>query len=157
MASWTIHAFFHRPTCAASLITPFPQFRNAPLSIFAESKVHNPGLTVLGGLPLALGPRSDRPLRISAKEEMIYQEYAVALAQHSIPLFKTVMYLSAKHSVEEARINADLRLMHWTAQRRYRRFFAEVIARIQALSLPSIPSHARRTNVHGAAATARKA
>jgi cellulose biosynthesis protein BcsQ len=113
------------------------------LSIYEESRIHNPRLRIIGGLPLALAPRRDRHLAISAKEEDIYHAYRDALAPYRVPLFKTVMYLSAKHSVEEARINASFRLMHWTAQRRYRRFFAEVVAAVSPVSLASPHSHAR--------------
>ncbi len=120
------------------------------LTIIAESRVFNPSLTVLGGIPLALAPRNDRLLAISAKEEEIYRRYADALAPNDVRLFRTIMYLSAKHSVEEARVNADFRLMHWTARRRYRRFFTELVCAIKTAVLRSHPTHDRR---HHRAAT----
>lgn len=113
------------------------------LSIIAESKVYNPQLSVLGGLPLALQPRCERRSHISAKEERVYHAYEAALQAEGIPLFKTVMYLSAKHSVEEARINAQFRLMHWTAQRRYRRLFTEVLTSIKNHRLSVSPCYVR--------------
>lgn len=121
-------------------------------ALIEESKVHNPHLTVLGGLPLPLAPRSTRRLKVSAKEEAIYREYETALEAHHVRMLRTVMYLSAKHSVEEARINADFHLMHWTAQRRYRRLFAEVVAAIKNAHLPSPKHHATRRSarVHSA-------
>ena len=112
--------------------------------LIEESRVLNPNLTVLGGLPLALAPRSPRRLSVSAKEEAIYREYETALQAYDVRMFRTIMYLSAKHSVEEARINADFRLMHWTAQRRYRQLFAELVAAIKKAHLPSPKHHATR-------------
>jgi len=112
--------------------------------LIEESRVRNPNLTVLGALPLALAPRSTRRLGVSAKEEAIYREYETALEPYDVRMFRTIMYLSAKHSVEEARINGDFRLMHWTAQRRYRQLFAELVAAIKKAHLPSPKHHATR-------------
>src|SRR5438067_1408175 len=59
------------------------------LRILGEARARNPSLTVLGVLALASAPRSGRDKRLSAKERLIYDEYAEALAAADIRLFQT--------------------------------------------------------------------
>jgi chromosome partitioning protein len=106
------------------------------LRLLDEARALNPGLTVLGALALASAPRAGQEMRLTAKERLILRDYERAFAGADIPLFKTIMFRSAT-TVEEARSNADFRLMHWTAQRRFRALLAEIITRIKVLSNPS--------------------
>jgi cellulose biosynthesis protein BcsQ len=106
----------------------------------AEARSSNPGLKVLGALPLASAPRSGRPLGLTAKEALVHRQYAEAFAPHGIRLFHTIMFRSAT-TVEEARSNADERFLHWTAQRRFRDLLAELHARIKTFATLRSPSH----------------
>lgn len=128
------------------------------LRIVEEARGLNPRLAVLGALPLASAPRSGQELCLSAKERLVYREYAKSLASAGVTLFKTVMFRSAT-TVEEARSNADDRLMHWTARRRFKALLAEVQFRITTLAhLPSPflhgESHRTKAKPHRTAATA---
>lgn len=104
-----------------------------------EARAVNPTLRVLGALALASAPRADRPRNLTAKEELVYRQYEQTLGESGIQLFKTIMFRSAT-TVEEARSNADPRLLHWTARRRFQKLLAEIHARIKTFSLSSSPS-----------------
>ncbi len=111
-----------------------------------EARSSNPGLHVLGALPLASAPRTGRPLGLTAKELLVHRQYQQALAAYDIHLFKTIMFRSAT-TVEEARSNADPRLLHWTALRRFRHFLSELHSRIQTHSaLLSSSTYGRQAN-----------
>jgi cellulose biosynthesis protein BcsQ len=112
------------------------------LRIIHEARAFNPGLTVLGALALASFPRGGQALGLSAKERMILREYEEAFRPEGIRLFKTVMFRSST-TVEEARSNADERLLHWTVRRRFRSLLAEIHVRITTRSLSPAP-HAKR-------------
>lgn len=115
------------------------------LRIIEEARAINPGLTVIGALALASVPRAGQDMGLSAKERLVHREYAEALAPAGISLFKTIMFRSAT-TVEEARSNADDRLLHWTVRRRFRRLLAEIHFRIKSSSLVLSPlphGHAR--------------
>jgi chromosome partitioning protein len=117
------------------------------LRIIEEARGLNPRLKVIGALPLASAPRPGQELSLSAKERLVYREYVESLAPAGVTLFKTIMFRSAT-TVEEARSNANDRLMHWTARRRFKRLIAEIHFRIK--SLPQIPSpspHGRKHHV----------
>lgn len=114
------------------------------LRIVQEARSLNPGLQVLGALALSSAPRSGREKRLTAKEQLILREYEQALAPASVPVFDTVMFRSAT-TVEEARSNADDRLLHWTARRRFLRLLSEILARIDALSPVRSPAPHDRT------------
>lgn len=103
------------------------------LRVIEEARSHNPRLRVLGALPLGSTPRAGRELCLSAKELLIHGEYAEAFGAAGVPLFKTIMFRSST-TVEEARSNADLRLLHWTARRRFVRLLAEIHFRIRSAS-----------------------
>ncbi|HUY90831.1 MAG TPA: ParA family protein [Pirellulales bacterium] len=109
------------------------------LRTIQEARAMNPGLRVLGALPLASAPRAGRPRNITAKENLVYEQYADSLGAEGVELFKTIMFRSAT-TVEEARSNADPRLLHWTARKRFQRLLAEIHARIKTFSLSSSPS-----------------
>lgn len=114
------------------------------LRTIAEARALNPGLRVLGALALASAPRAGRPLRLTAKEFLVHEQYRQTLAPHGIRLFQTIMFRSAT-TVEEARSNADERLLHWTAQRRFRKLFAEIYTRLKSFSTLRSPSpHGRK-------------
>jgi len=108
------------------------------LRIIHEARAFNPRLTVLGVLALASVPRGGQPMGLSAKERMILREYEAAFAEHDIRLFQTIMFRSAT-TVEEARSNADERLLHWTARRRFKNLLAEIHARIASRALTRSP------------------
>ncbi len=110
------------------------------LRIMDEARSLNPQLHVLGALALASAPRSGRDKRLSAKERLILREYEEALAPAGIRVFDTVMFRSAT-TVEEARSNADVRFLHWTARRRFLRLLAEILTRIDALKKSPSPDH----------------
>lgn len=109
------------------------------LSILEAARFGNPGLKVLGALALASAPVSARDMRLSAKERLVYREYQTAFAAAGIPMFRTLMFRSAT-TVEEARSNADLGLMHWVARQRFQALFVEVCARIKASTTISLPT-----------------
>lgn len=119
------------------------------LRTIQEARAVNPGLRVIGALALASAPRAGRPRNLTAKEELVYRQYEETLGADGIELFKTIMFRSAT-TVEEARGNADPRLLHWTARKRFQKLLAEIHARIKTFSLSSSPSphdsvsHARR-------------
>lgn len=119
------------------------------LRTIEEARAVNPKLRVIGALALASAPRAGRPRNLTAKEDLVYRQYEETLGAAGIPLFKTVMFRSAT-TVEEARSNADPRLLHWTARKRFQKLLAEIHARIKTASLSSPPfshdsvSHARR-------------
>jgi len=98
------------------------------LRIIDEAKALNPNLRVLGALALASMPRAGQELRLSAKERLIYREYEAQLGKIGLRLFKTLMFRSAT-TVEEARSNADARLLHWTVRRRFHDLLAEILLR----------------------------
>jgi chromosome partitioning protein len=124
------------------------------LRTIAEARSSNPGLRVLGALVLASAPRAGRPLRLTAKELLVYEQYQQALAPHDIRLFQTIMFRSAT-TVEEARSNADERLLHWTARRRFQKLFAEIYARLKTFSALRSPSpHGRQAHARRSPATA---
>ncbi len=110
------------------------------LRLIEEARTINPSLKVLGALALAAVPRAGQSLHVSAKERLIHQEYAEALAAHNISVFKTIMFRSAT-TVEEARSSADPMLLHWTAKRRFQSFFAEIHFRIRTSSPASHAGH----------------
>lgn len=111
------------------------------LRIINEAKAVNPTLTLLGALPLASSPQSQQSLKLTAKERLVYHEYGDRLAEVGVTPLKTIMYRSAT-TVEEARSNADDKLMHWTAQRRFTALFAEIVSRIKtARRINSPKSH----------------
>src|SRR5439155_593357 len=112
------------------------------LNILETAKITNPKLRVLGALPLASGPCSKQDMKLPAKERLVYREYEAAFAAHGIPMFRTMMFRSAT-TVEEARSNADLTLLHWTARRRFQRLFAEVHFRIKTVPSRSPIPHVR--------------
>ncbi len=109
------------------------------LRIIREARAFNPGLTVLGGLPLASVPRAGQAMGLSAKERMILREYEEAFRSDGIKLFKTIMFRSST-TVEEARSNADEHLLHWTVRRRFRNLLAEIHTRIATRSLSTSPT-----------------
>lgn len=118
------------------------------LRIIREARAFNPNLAVLGALALASVPRAGQPLGLSAKERLLLAEYEQAFRAEGIQLFKTLMFRSST-TVEEARSNADERLLHWTARRRFIRLVAEIQSRITSRSLIRPPApYAKR---HGAA------
>ena len=100
------------------------------LRTISEARSLNPGLKVLGALPLASAPHAGRPLGLTAKELLVFRQYEASFAPHEIRLFKTIMFRSAT-TVEEARSNGDQRFLHWTARRRFHRLLAEIHARIK--------------------------
>lgn len=104
------------------------------LRILEEAMAINPELHVLGVLVLASAPRAGQPMRLSAKERLVYREYESSLRPSGIAPFRTMMFRSAT-TVEEARSNADERFLHWTARRRFKRLFAEIHARIRTHAL----------------------
>lgn len=113
-----------------------------------EARAVNPGLRVLGALPLASAPRAGRPHKLTAKEDLVHRQYEESLGDHGIQLFNTIMFRSAT-TVEEARSNANPKLLHWTARRRFQRLLAEIHTRIKTSLSPSpsphdAVSHARR-------------
>ena len=117
------------------------------LRIIEEARVCNPSLKVIGALALASAPRSGRDLKLSLKERLMFREYEQSLQPAGITLFKTIMFRSAT-TVEEARSNANDRLMHWTARRRFKRLITEIHFRIKSLSrIPSPLSHGRKHHV----------
>ena len=75
---------------------------------------------------------------LSAKERLILREYEEAFQAENIRLFQTIMFRSST-TVEEALSNAGDRLLHWTVRRRFRRFLAEIHARIAASSISRSP------------------
>lgn len=109
------------------------------LRTIQEARAVNPNLRVLGALPLASAPRAGRPRNLTAKENLVYEQYAETLGAEGVELFKTIMFRSAT-TVEEARSNADPQLLHWTARKRFQRLLAEIHARIKTFSLSSSPS-----------------
>jgi chromosome partitioning protein len=111
------------------------------LRVLEEARALNPRLAVLGALTLASAPRANQPLGLTAKERLVRQEYERALKEAGITLLRTVMFRSAT-TVEEARSNADIGLLHWKARQRFQNFRAEVVARLRSLSLSS-PSSSR--------------
>jgi chromosome partitioning protein len=119
------------------------------LRTIQEARAMNPALKVLGALPLASAPRAGRPRNLTAKENLVYDQYALSLGAEGVELFKTIMFRSAT-TVEEARSNANPALLHWTARRRFQNLLAEIHARIKTFSLSSSPhpddsvSHPRR-------------
>lgn len=119
------------------------------LRIISEARAFNPELTVLGALALASLPRPGREMGLSAKERLILHEYEEAFKPEGIRLFTTVMFRSAT-TVEEARSNADERLLHWTVRRRFRKFLAEIHSRITAHSLSPSPSRYGKRKHHSA-------
>ncbi len=126
--------------------------------IIDEARGCNPGLKVVGALALASAPRPGRELSLSYKERLVFREYEQSLEAAGITLFRTIMFRSAT-TVEEARSNANDRLMHWTARRRFKRLIAEIHFRIKSRSqIPSPPPHGRKHHVqahpHRVAATA---
>jgi len=126
------------------------------LRTISEARSVNPSLQVLGALCLASAPRSGRPLALTAKELLVHRQYEKSLAPHGIRLFKTIMFRSAT-TVEEARSNANHRLLHWTAHRRFRQFLAEIHARIKThASLPSPSRYGKQTNRRRTAAAAHR-
>jgi hypothetical protein len=81
---------------------------------------------------------------LSAKERIIFREYEEAFQAEGIRLFQTVMFRSST-TVEEARSNADERLLHWTVRRRFRRLLTEIHTRINVHSHSRSPvSYAKR-------------
>jgi len=115
------------------------------LRIIDEARALNPNLRVLGALALASAPRAGQELRLSAKERLIYREYEAQLGKLGLRMFKTVMFRSST-TVEEARSNADARLLHWTVRRRFHDLLAEILLRCKT-ALPSSPSrHAKHTS-----------
>lgn len=108
------------------------------LRIIREARAFNPQLTVLGALALASLPRAGQEKGLSAKERLILREYEEAFDADNIRLFQTLMFRSST-TVEEARSNADERLLHWTARRRFRRLVAEIQSRISTRTLPRPP------------------
>ncbi len=120
------------------------------LRTIAEARSSNPGLEVLGALPLASAPRTGRPLGLTAKEALVHRQYEESLASHGIRLFHTIMFRSAT-TVEEARSNADERLLHWSARRRFKSLLAEIQSRIRSATL------LRSTSSHGKPAHNRRA
>ncbi|MSQ94271.1 MAG: ParA family protein [Gemmataceae bacterium] len=114
------------------------------LRIIREARAFNPRLTVLGALALASMPRGGQPMGLTAKERLILREYKEAFKPEGIRLFHTIMFRSST-TVEEARSNADDRLLHWTARRRFRQLVAEIHARITARTLSRSPvPHAKQ-------------
>lgn len=114
------------------------------LRIIREARAFNPQLKVLGALALASVPRPGQELGLSAKERLILREYSEAFEAEGIRPFHTIMFRSAT-TVEEARSNADDRMLHWTVRRRFHRLLAEIHARIAASPLSSSPArHAKR-------------
>lgn len=109
------------------------------LRILDEARALNPGLKVIGALALAAAPKSGQELKLSAKERLIFREYESSLSAAGITPFSTIMYRSAT-TVEEARSNADDRLLHWTARRRFNRLFSEIVARIHSHQLTLSPT-----------------
>lgn len=103
-----------------------------------EARAMNPALRVLGALPLASAPRAGRPRNLTAKEHLVYDQYAASLGAEGVEMFKTIMFRSAT-TVEEARSNANPALLHWTARRRFQRLLAEIHARIKTFSLSPSP------------------
>jgi cellulose biosynthesis protein BcsQ len=108
------------------------------LRIIREARAFNPDLTVIGALALASVPRAGQPMGLSAKERLILREYEEVFRPEGIQLFKTLMFRSAT-TVEEARSNADERMLHWTARRRFRRLLAEIHSRISTSTLSRSP------------------
>jgi cellulose biosynthesis protein BcsQ len=108
------------------------------LRIIAEARSVNPHLTVLGALALGSLPRAGQERGLSAKERLILREYEQAFAPAGIDLFRTIMFRSAT-TVEEARSNADDRLLHWTVRRRFKSFLAELHLRIRAAAASRSP------------------
>jgi chromosome partitioning protein len=100
------------------------------LRVLREATAINPRLHVLGALVLASAPRAGQELGLSAKERLVLREYEAALRNAHITPFRTIMFRTAT-SVEEARSNADDRLLHWTARRRFQRLFVEIHTRIR--------------------------
>jgi cellulose biosynthesis protein BcsQ len=114
------------------------------LRIIREARAFNPKLTVIGALALASMPRAGQAMGLSAKERLIFHEYEEEFREDDIQLFHTIMFRSST-TVEEARSNADQRLLHWTARRRFKKLLAEIHARIATHSLSSSPTpHAKR-------------
>jgi chromosome partitioning protein len=112
--------------------------------IIREARAFNPTLTVLGALALASVPRAGQAMGLSAKERLIFREYEEAFQAEGIRLFQTVMFRSST-TVEEARSNADERLLHWTVRRRFRRLLTEIHTRITVHSHSRSPvSYAKR-------------
>lgn len=108
------------------------------LRILDEARSLNPSLHVLGALVLASAPRAGQERGLSAKERLVLREYEAALAKAGTSPFKTIMFRSAT-TVEEARSNADERLLHWTARGRFRKLIAEIHARIRTHALSHPP------------------
>ncbi len=108
------------------------------LRIIREARAFNPDLTVIGALALASVPRAGQPMGLSAKERLILREYEEVFRPEGIRLFKTLMFRSAT-TVEEARSNADERMLHWTARRRFRKLLAEIHTRISTSTLSRSP------------------
>jgi chromosome partitioning protein len=112
--------------------------------IIREARAFNPTLNVLGALALASVPRAGQAMGLSAKERLILHEYEEAFQAEGIRLFQTVMFRSST-TVEEARSNADERLLHWTVRRRFRRLLTEIHTRITVQSHSRSPvSYAKR-------------
>jgi cellulose biosynthesis protein BcsQ len=109
------------------------------LEIIEQSRTKNPGLIVLGALPLASLPRSRQELSLVASERLIYRGYEETLGRVDIPIFRTMMFLSAKSSVALARGAADFDKLHHAVKPRFTRLFAEVVARIRFVSNGSSP------------------
>ena len=107
--------------------------------IIQEARVCNPSLQVVGAFALASTPRSGRDLKLSLKEQLVFREYEQSFERVGISMFKTIMFRSAT-TVEEARSNANDRLMHWTARRRFRSLIAEIHFRIKSLTRITSPS-----------------
>ena len=122
------------------------------LRILDEARAFHPQLHVLGALVLASAPRAGQDAGLSAKERLVLREYEAALAPAGITPFRTIMFRSAT-TVEEARSNADDRLLHWTARRRFRRLFAEIQSRIKTHSLSRSPARHDRSPQQGRRAT----
>jgi cellulose biosynthesis protein BcsQ len=121
------------------------------LELIAEARAANPGLRVLGAVPLAAKPLSHLPGRVSAKERLLAQQYAESFFQAGVRLFQTTMYRSAV-TVEDARSNFDDRLLHWTARKRFLSLSAEIVSRIQSTSPP--PDGTRQRPIEQARAVA---
>jgi len=114
------------------------------LRIIHEARALNPGLTVLGGLALASAPRAGQLMGLSAKERLILREYQDAFHNENIRLFETIMFRSST-TVEEARSNADERLLHWRVRRRFRNLLAEIHSRITHSRSPAVYAPRGRT------------
>src|SRR5437773_6626460 len=79
---------------------------------------------------------------LSAKERLILREYEEAFQAEGIRLFQTIMFRSST-TVEEARSNADERLLHWAVRRRFQDLLTEIHVRIKFLT------HTRSPLPHG--------